>query len=143
LVSSSVNSKLKYTDIFQVGGTSGIGEWTFRSFIKHTNSPRAYLIGRNRPVAEKIISDALSTKPEAKIDFIPTDCSLLKEVSRVCQEIKTKEDEISGLGKGMVNLLVMSQSSSGLGGRSGMSPIRYFSGFWTLTCPRTPEGLGG
>ena len=102
-----------------MGGTSGIGEWTFRAFIKHTNSPRAYLIGRNRPVAEKIISDALSTNPEAKIECIAADCSLLKEVSRVCQEIKRKEDEASGSGKGAVNLLVLSQSSSGLGGRSG------------------------
>jgi len=65
------------TGVF-VGGTSGIGEWTFRDFIEHTNSPRAYLIGRNRPVAEKIISDALSTNLEAKIDFIAADCSLLK-----------------------------------------------------------------
>jgi hypothetical protein len=90
-----------------------------QAFTKHTNSPRAYLIRRNRPVAEKIISDALSSNPEATIHFIPADCFLLKEVSRVCQEIKRKEDEISGSGKGAVNLLVLSQSSSGLDGRSG------------------------
>ncbi|KAE9380213.1 hypothetical protein N431DRAFT_539882 [Stipitochalara longipes BDJ] len=117
---------LKGLVVVFVGGTSGIGEWTFRAFIKYTNSPRAYLIVRNRPVAEKIISEAFSTNLEAKIDFIAADRSLLKEVSRVCEEIKRKEDAISGSGKGAVNLLVLSQSSSGLGGRSG-----------------TPEGLDG
>jgi hypothetical protein len=59
------------------------------------------------------------TNPEAKIDFLAADCSLLKEVSRVCEEIKKREDEMSGGRKGVVNLLVLSQSSSGLGGRSG------------------------
>ncbi|KAH7409263.1 short-chain dehydrogenase/reductase [Cadophora sp. MPI-SDFR-AT-0126] len=104
-----------------VGGTSGIGEWTFRAFIKHTTSPRAYLIGRNKAVAEKIVSEAQLSNPEAKIDFIPADCSLLREVSRVCDEIKRKEEEVSGAGNGKVNLLVLSQSSSGLGGRSETS----------------------
>jgi hypothetical protein len=111
--------RTKVTQLAQVGGTSGIGEWTLRAFIKHTNSPRAYLIGRNRPVAEKIISDAQATNPDAKIDFIVADCSLLKEVSKVCQEIRKREDKVAGSGRGAVNLLVLSQSSSGLGGRSG------------------------
>ncbi|PVH88753.1 hypothetical protein DL98DRAFT_445704 [Cadophora sp. DSE1049] len=104
-----------------VGGTSGIGEWTFRAFIKHTTSPRAYLIGRNKAVAEKIVSEAQLSNPEAKIEFIPADCSLLKEVSRVCDEIKRGEEEVSGVGNAKVNLLVLSQSSSGLGGRSETS----------------------
>jgi hypothetical protein len=77
------------------------------------------LIGRNRPVAEKIVSDAQATNPNAKIDFIVADCSLLKEVSRVCQEISKREDEVAGSGKGAINLLILSQSSSGFGGRSG------------------------
>lgn len=68
-----------------VGGTSGIGEWTFRAFIKHTNSSRAYLIGRNQEVAKKIISEAKASNPQAMIEFIPADCSLLKEVSRLCK----------------------------------------------------------
>ncbi len=104
----------------KVGGTSGIGEWTFRAFVKHTNSPRAYLIGRNKAVAAKIVSEAQITNPEANIEFIPADVSLLKEVSRVVQDITRKEERVSGVGKGKVNLLVLSQSSSGLGGRNGM-----------------------
>jgi len=103
----------------KVGGTSGIGEWTFRAFVKHTNSPRVYVIGRNHEVANRIISEAQITNPQANINFIAADCTLLKEVSKVCREIKSKEDELSGPGKGKVNLLVLSQSSSGLGGRSG------------------------
>jgi len=92
-----------------------------RAFIKHTNSPRAYLIGRNQEVAKKIISEA---NTEAKIEFIPADCSLLKEVSRVCKEINEQEDALSAPENGKINLLVMSHGSSGLGGRS-----------------ETPEGL--
>jgi len=113
----STNIQLTY---LSVGGTSGIGEWTFRAFIKHTTSPRAYLIGRNKAVAKKIVSEAQISNPDAKIQFMPADCSLLKEVSRICDEIKKEEEEISGSGKAQVNVLVLSQSSSGLGGRSGL-----------------------
>jgi hypothetical protein len=41
-----------HTENLQVGGTGRIGEWTFRAFIKHANSPRAFVIGRDRRVAE-------------------------------------------------------------------------------------------
>jgi hypothetical protein len=43
----------------------------------------------------------------------------LKEVSRTCKEINEKEDVLSAPENGKINLLIMSQSSSGLGGRSG------------------------
>jgi hypothetical protein len=66
----------------------------------------------------------------------------LKEVSRVCEEIKKREDEMSGGRKGVVNLLVLSQSSSGLGGRSGnfsTSNAPESIDEWPQT--ETPEGL--
>ena len=62
--------------------------------------------------------DALSTNPEAKIEFIAANGSLLKELSRICQKSKRKENEVLGLGKGFANLLVVSQGSAELGGRS-------------------------
>jgi hypothetical protein len=43
----------------------------------------------------------------------------IEEVSRVYKQINEKEDALSAPEKGKINLLVMSQSSSGLGGRSG------------------------
>ncbi len=64
-------------------------------------------------------SDAQATNLDVKIGFIAANCSLLNEVSRICQEIRKREDEVAGGGNRAVNLLALSQSSSGLGVRSG------------------------
>jgi len=53
-------------------------EWAMIAFIKHTNSPRGYIIGRNQEAAQKIIPAAKSSNPYAKVIFVSPDCTLLK-----------------------------------------------------------------
>ncbi|RDW61782.1 uncharacterized protein DSM5745_10454 [Aspergillus mulundensis] len=74
-----------------VGGTSGIGEATARSFVRHAVSPRIYLIGRNEAQASKIIADFKALNPESTTTFLKCEVSLLKNVDEVCTEIQKEE----------------------------------------------------
>ncbi|KAL3458078.1 hypothetical protein BJX64DRAFT_267402 [Aspergillus heterothallicus] len=83
-----------------VGGTSGIGESTARSFVKYAISPRVYLIGRNEEQASKIIDELQTLNAQSRVIFVKCDVSLLRRVDEACRTIQEKE--------GKVNLLVMS-----------------------------------
>ena len=79
--------------------------------MRHTLQPTVYLIGRNEEAATKIIGDLRSLNDKAKIDFIRSDISLLKNIDESCKLIQTKEDKI--------NLLFISAGFARLGGRDG------------------------
>ena len=83
-----------------MGGTSGIGESTAREFIRHTFKPRVYLVGRNAEQAASLKTEFQQINPESSVQFIQNDVSILRNVDKVCDEIKSKEDKI--------NLLVLS-----------------------------------
>ncbi|KAJ5814615.1 hypothetical protein N7474_006392 [Penicillium riverlandense] len=83
-----------------VGGTSGIGETTARAFVKHTLSPRVYLIGRNESQASQIIEELRRLNKDSQASFIKCDVSRLHAVDEACKTIQSKEDKI--------NLLFMS-----------------------------------
>lgn len=95
-----------------VGGTSGIGETTVRAFMRHTKTPRIYLIGRDQTRASEIIDDLKLANPEGQVHFIKSDVSLLREVDEACRVIQHKEDKI--------NLLFLSPGVGTAKGRDGM-----------------------
>lgn len=78
-----------------VGGTSGIGLFTAREFVRNTTTPHVYLIGRNATEASKIIEELRSINSSSQIDFIQKDVSLLRNVDQACAEIKQKEKQIN------------------------------------------------
>ncbi|KAF2727410.1 hypothetical protein EJ04DRAFT_547263 [Polyplosphaeria fusca] len=86
-----------------VGATSGIGEYTLKSFAKHCPHPKAYFIGRSPTAGARILSELKAQNPAGQYTFIPSDISLLKNVDAVCQQIKEKEQHI--------NMLVLSQGT--------------------------------
>lgn len=83
-----------------MGGTSGIGENSAREFIRHTIKPRVYLVGRSAEQAAALKTEFQQLNPESSVQFIQNDVSLLRNVDKACDEIKSKEDKI--------NLLVLS-----------------------------------
>jgi hypothetical protein len=105
------------TNIFIVGATSGIGEYTAKAFVHNTISPHVYIVGRNGEAAERIIKECKALNSDGEVEFIKADVTELKEVDRVCQEIKTKEKHI--------NLLVQSQGNLNLRGRDGWSSLSF------------------
>ncbi|KAL4963767.1 uncharacterized protein BDV14DRAFT_175961 [Aspergillus stella-maris] len=82
-----------------VGGTSGIGQSTLRQLARHTNSPNltAYIVGRNQARANPFLSELKEISPQGKFHFIEADVSLARNVDRVCEEVKRREEKLDYL----------------------------------------------
>jgi NADP-dependent 3-hydroxy acid dehydrogenase YdfG len=111
LISTNLPSRL--VAVF-VGATSGIGAVTLKTFTKYTLQPRIYIIGRSQESADGIISDCQTLNPSGGYNFIKADVSLVRNVDKVCQQIKEKEETI--------NLLFLSQGAA-VFDRSSTSPL--------------------
>ncbi|KAJ5980194.1 hypothetical protein N7481_007492 [Penicillium waksmanii] len=118
------NAKPGLVAVF-AGGTSGIGESTCKEFIRNTVSPRAYIIGRNKLEASRIMQELKEINSKAEIHFLECDLTLLRNVDHICNEIKEKEN--------LINLLFMSagflsmkrqETSEGL---DRMMAVQYYS----------------
>jgi NADP-dependent 3-hydroxy acid dehydrogenase YdfG len=96
-----------------VGGTSGIGEATAREFVRSSIQPRVYLVGRSQEQADKIKAEFLKLNPESQTKFIQGDVSLLHNVDKICDEIKSSEEKI--------NLLFLTAGILTMKGRDGKS----------------------
>ncbi|CZT43558.1 uncharacterized protein RSE6_03619 [Rhynchosporium secalis] len=92
-----------------VGGTSGVGEFTLKAFVKHSDSPRVYLVGRSETAAGRIIKECEGLNRDGKVEFIKADVSELAEVDRACKVIQQKEKTI--------NLLFQTPGNSNMRGR--------------------------
>ena len=102
-----------------VGGTSGIGQSTLRQLARHTNSPNltAYIVGRNQARANPFLSELKEISPQGKFHFIEADVSLARNVDRVCEEIKRKEEKLDYL------FMTPGGISVPFKGRDGTSPL--------------------
>ncbi|KAH8804864.1 putative short-chain dehydrogenases/reductase [Xylogone sp. PMI_703] len=78
-----------------VGGTSGVGEYTVKAFVKHVSKARIYVVGRSQDAADRIIGECKQNNPDCIIEFIKADVSLLKTVDDVCRQIRSKEESIN------------------------------------------------
>ncbi len=89
-----------------VGATSGIGMGTLKQFAKHAKKPKAYILGRSRTAASKLLADIKASNPEGEFEFIETEVSLIRNVDLACDQIKSKEKKIDMLfmSAGIMNL---------------------------------------
>ncbi|KAH8810902.1 hypothetical protein F5884DRAFT_780728 [Xylogone sp. PMI_703] len=86
--------KTSTTAIF-VGGTSGIGRATLLELARRkTKSLRVYIIGRNASSQQDLLNQLREINPKGDFIFLETQITLLAEVKRVCDEIKTREKSI-------------------------------------------------
>lgn len=113
------------TNFTVVGGTSGIGEYTAKAFVKNAFSPRVYIVGRSATAAERIIKECKELNEDGTVEFLKADVTELREVDRVCKELSAKEKHI--------NLIVQTQGNLTLRGRDGKFRFRT-SGVVTLCC---------
>ncbi|KAE8364901.1 short-chain dehydrogenase/reductase [Aspergillus caelatus] len=99
-----------------VGGTSGIGLYTAREFVRYTISPTVYLVGRNETQARQVIQELSLVNPSGKFQFIQTDASLLSGVDSACEVIQQKENRINllFLSCGIFTLKGRDETSEGL-----------------------------
>jgi len=111
----SQSTSQNYVAVF-VGATAGIGLSTIRQLAIHIASPKVYIIGRSQSKFASTLQEIQALNSKATIIFLEAQISLLKDVDRVCEEIKAKEEKLA--------LLWVS------------------SGFLSFTNPEdTPEGL--
>ncbi|TGO80026.1 hypothetical protein BPOR_1831g00010 [Botrytis porri] len=100
-----------------VGGTSGIGTHTVLALAsdhaKNSTQPLLiFIVGRNKDAATRIIAECRELCPHGDFRFVQArDLSLLRDVDRVCEEIRGKLDgrEKEKGEKGQIDLLVMTQ----------------------------------
>jgi NAD(P)-dependent dehydrogenase (short-subunit alcohol dehydrogenase family) len=94
-----------------VGGTSGIGKLTLGAIAKLGTNFKAYVVGRKESKAafETFAESLRLANTNADIVWIEGQVSLLFEVKRICDHIKTLESSI--------DLLFMTTGYAPLGGR--------------------------
>ncbi|KAK3676814.1 hypothetical protein LTR78_003018 [Recurvomyces mirabilis] len=94
----------RLTAVF-AGGTSGLGEYTLKSFAKYVAEPRIYFIGRSQEAADRIVKECQVLNPRGEYIFLKKELSLVQNVDEVCQEIMDREGP-----DGYINLLFVSQA---------------------------------
>ncbi|TVY12515.1 Oxidoreductase andH, partial [Lachnellula arida] len=99
-----------------VGATSGIGMGTLKQFAKHANSPTIYIVGRSQSAARALLDELSASNPDAVLNFIETEVSLMKNVDRACDEIKSKETKVDILfvSPGYLSFDGRNESSEGI-----------------------------
>jgi NAD(P)-dependent dehydrogenase (short-subunit alcohol dehydrogenase family) len=106
-----LRTTLKSPTALFVGGTSGIGQSTLRQLARHTESPTAYIIGRNEARAKPFLSELRDLNGNGKFHFIEADVSLARNVDVACEEILDKAEKL--------NFLFMTPGGISFGGRNG------------------------
>jgi NADP-dependent 3-hydroxy acid dehydrogenase YdfG len=96
-----------------IGGTSGVGKGTLIQFAKNANAPTVYVVGRSKTSATPLLNELETLNPNGTFTFIETQISLIKNVDRVCEEIKAKEKKL--------DIIFLSTGYLTLEGRQGMS----------------------
>jgi NADP-dependent 3-hydroxy acid dehydrogenase YdfG len=94
-----------------VGATSGIGLATAKHLADASVDPTLYILGRSKLSATPLLNDLAQINPQATINFIETEISLIKNVDKACEEIVSKEKK--------VDLLFLSPGGVTFGGRVG------------------------
>ncbi|KAF7935918.1 uncharacterized protein EAE98_002138 [Botrytis deweyae] len=100
-----------------IGGTSGVGTYTVLALAsahaKNSTQPLLlFIVGRNKDAATIIIAKCRKLCPHGDFRFVQArDLSLLKDVDRVCREIRGVLDERQKekREKAWIDLLVMTQ----------------------------------
>jgi NADP-dependent 3-hydroxy acid dehydrogenase YdfG len=77
-----------------VGATSGIGMGTLKQFAKLTTSPKAYIAVRSIQAATPLLKELEASNPQGTFILYETQISLMKNVDKMCDEIKQKEKKV-------------------------------------------------
>jgi NADP-dependent 3-hydroxy acid dehydrogenase YdfG len=92
------NEKLKHSDVqvvaLFIGATSGIGKGTLLQLARHVPVLKVYIVGRSQRAASPQLQELEAINPDGEFIFMETEISLIKNVDRICEEIKQTEDKL-------------------------------------------------
>ncbi|KAG4437156.1 hypothetical protein IFR05_007358 [Cadophora sp. M221] len=77
-----------------VGATSGIGMGFLKQFAKNAKAPKIYILGRSKSAATPLLNEIKTLNPEGTYELIETEISLIRNVDKACDEIKSKENKV-------------------------------------------------
>ncbi|KAI1423752.1 putative short-chain dehydrogenases/reductase [Xylaria sp. FL1777] len=97
-----------------VGGTSGVGEYTLKAFVRYARAPKIIVVGRSQEAADRILNECRQLQPDGHFEFIRADVSLLKNVDDVCRQIKEKVSVINVLFESQGSMAFQSETAEGL-----------------------------
>ncbi|KAI8630267.1 putative short-chain dehydrogenases/reductase [Xylariaceae sp. FL1651] len=97
-----------------VGGTSGVGEYTVKTFATYAREPWVYIVGRSQEAADRILAECRQLSPGSHFEFIRADVSLLKNVDDVCRQIKEKVPVINILFESQGTMAFNTKTAEGL-----------------------------
>lgn len=93
-----------------VGATSGIGLSTLEKLAAASDAT-LYVFGRSKASASPLLANLAKINANARVNFIETEISLIKNIDKACEEIAAKEKKI--------DLLFLSPGGITLNGRVG------------------------
>ncbi|WKT52355.1 hypothetical protein QSH57_002869 [Fusarium oxysporum f. sp. vasinfectum] len=106
-MSSSHPAPQSFVAVF-VGATRGIGLATLKALTRALPNPRFYIIGRSKARFAGVLALLNEYNPNAAIQFVEAEVSLIKGIDGVCERIMNLEKH--------VDLLFMSPGSLAFGG---------------------------
>ena len=77
-----------------VGATSGIAYHTLLEYVKNSSRPKIYIVGRKDEVLSQILAELKKLNPEGTYLSLKAEVSLLKNVDKACEEVKSKEQSL-------------------------------------------------
>ena len=79
---------------FFVGATSGIAFHTLTEYVRQSDRPNVYVVGRSDAKLSNIIGNLKKTNSQGSYVPIKSEISLLKNVDTACEEFKSKEKRL-------------------------------------------------
>lgn len=73
-----------------LSATSGTGLGAVEALLRYTTSPHLIIVGRSESRFSPTLARLKTINPEAKLEFLEAQVSLLSEVARVCDIVETK-----------------------------------------------------
>ncbi|KAG5754857.1 hypothetical protein H9Q69_004543 [Fusarium xylarioides] len=99
--------------VVSAGGTSGIGKATLIQLVSLGLPIKVYVLGRNGATHKPFLDQLRQSNPQAEVVWLEGQISLLAETSRLCNEIKAREEKI--------DLLILSTAFLPMGPRQETS----------------------
>jgi NAD(P)-dependent dehydrogenase (short-subunit alcohol dehydrogenase family) len=94
-INAEVATLTSYITAVFVGSTSGIGRATLLELAKiKTNGLKVYIVGRNPGNQKQLLDELGKLNPKGEFIFLEGQITLLCDVKRVCDEIKSREQSL-------------------------------------------------
>lgn len=126
-----LNAKAGLSNLVGVffGGTSGIGEYTAKALVRHTQNPTVYIVGRNKEAGERILRELSALRPDStpNLHFLQHDLSLLSEVDAAVQRIVASESKLNLVMFSANNLSLKGTRTNTKEGLDARFALMYYS----------------